>query len=268
MTLVTPRTPGSSGRLAASATGALAVLLMGLFPARGVSQVPRTPREIIDHVDRLLRGRSSTGRIRMEIETAHWSRSMELEVWSLGRDYSLIRVLSPRSEAGTATLMSGDQVWNYLPRADRTIKIPPSMMMGSWMGSHFTNDDLVKERQLVDDYDITLSFEGEGEGTEIWEFTLMPKPEAAVVWSKVVYQVRKADMMPIQVLYYDEDGAVARTMTFSDFRTMGGRLVPAVMTVEPADKPGEYTRVVYEDLEFDVDLSEDFFSLRNLRATR
>jgi hypothetical protein len=137
-----------------------------------------TPEAIIDHVDRLLRGESSGGRVRMEIETENWSRSMEMEVWSRGRNHSLVRVLSPRSEAGTATLMAEDQVWNYLPRADRTIKIPSSMMMGSWMGSHFTNDDLVKESQIVDDYDIAISFDGVRDGVRVWEFELTPRPES------------------------------------------------------------------------------------------
>jgi len=236
--------------------------------AAGSPSAAQTPTEIIDHVDRLLRGESSSGRMVMEIETENWSRSMEMEMWSRGRKHSLVRVLAPRSEAGTATLMVEDQVWNYLPRADRTIKIPSSMMMGSWMGSHFTNDDLVKESQVIDDYNIAISFDGDRDGTEVWEFELTPRPEAAVVWGHVEYQVRKDDMMPTWVRYYDEDGEVARTMTFSDYRMMGGRLVPAVMTAVPADKPEEFTRVLYQELEFDVDLDADFFSLRNLRTSR
>ena len=111
----------------------------------------QTAREIIDRVDRLLRGESSRGQITMEITTEHWSRSLDMEVWSLGVEHSLVRVQSPAREEGTATLKAGQEVWNYLPRVDRTIKVPPSLMMGSWMGSHFTNDDLVKESRIVDD---------------------------------------------------------------------------------------------------------------------
>ncbi len=246
---------------------ALAVIL-AVSPGQVSAQIPETPREIVDYVDRLLRGESSSGRIAMEIETENWSRRLQLEVWSRGRDYSIIRVLSPRSEAGTATLMVEDQVWNYLPRADRTIKIPPSLMMGAWMGSHFTNDDLVKESQLIEDYDIFLGYEGDRDGVEVWEFHLTPKPEAAVVWDRIEYQVRKSDMMPTWALYFDEDGEVARTMTFSEYEMMGGRLVPAVMSIVPTDKPGESTTVIYEDVDFDVELPDDFFSLRNLRSGR
>ena len=228
----------------------------------------QTAREIIDRVDRLLRGESSRGRITMEITTEHWSRSLDMEIWSLGVEHSLVRVQSPAREAGTATLKAGQEVWNYLPRGDRTIKVPPSLMMGSWMGSHFTNDDLVKESQIVDDYDFEISFEGEREGVEVWEFQLTPRPEAPVIWGRIDEQVRKADLMPTWIRYYDEDGGLVRTMTFSDYRTMGDRLVPASMLVIPADKPEEHTVLTYHELDFGISLDENFFSLRNLRARR
>lgn len=241
---------------------ALAVLAL-LAPSSAAGQ---TAREIIDRVDRLLRGESSRGRMEMQIQTEHWSRSLEMEVWSLGTEHALVRVTAPPREAGTATLKAGQEVWNYLPRVDRTIKVPPSLMMGAWMGSHFTNDDLVKDSRIVDDYDIEVTFEGSRDGTRVWEFGLTPRPEAAVVWGRIEWQVRQADLMPIWVRYYDEDGELQRTMTFSDYRMMGGRLIPAVMLVVPTDKPAESTRMIYHELVFDVALAEDFFSLRNLRA--
>ena len=223
--------------------------------------------EIIDQVDRLMRGESSAGRMRMEIDTENWSRALEMRVWSLGAEYSLVRVDSPRREEGAATLKVGDEVWNYLPRADRTIKIPPSMMLGAWMGSHFTNDDLVKESRMAEDYDIVIAFEGDRDGVEVWEFTMTPKPEAPVIWGRIEQQIRKRDRMPLWARYYDEDGSVERTITFSDFATMGGRLVPTRTVIQPADGD-ERTVVTYLELEFDVGLEEDFFSLRNLRARR
>ena len=179
-----------------------------------------------------------------------------------------MRVETPTKEAGTATLKAGQEVWNYLPRVDRTIKVPSSMMMGSWMGSHFTNDDLVKESTLVEDYEIEVEFEGVREDVNVWEFLLLPLPEAPVVWSKIRYQVRRDDLMPTWARYYDERDDLVRTMTFTEHRVMDGRLVPAVMTVEPADDPGEVTRIRYHELEFDIGVDEDFFSLRNLRRQR
>lgn len=246
----------------------LAVTAVAAYPpAPALAQTD--PLEIIDRVDRLLRGDSSRGVMTMEVVTENWERSMTMEVWSLGTDYSLVRVQSPAREAGTATLKAEDDIWNYLPKVDRSIKIPASMMGGAWMGSHFTNDDLVKESRLVDDYDIEISFEGDDpEGVAVWEFELTPKPEAPVVWGRIEYQVRQGDYMPLATRFYDEDGELARTMEHSAFTEMGGRLVPAVMDMYPADKPGERTTMRYEELEFDVDLEASFFSLRNLQRGR
>ena len=234
-------------------------------PARAAAQ---TPREIVDHVDRLLRGPSSEGELTMQITTHQWQRSLELRNWSLGTDYALVRVLAPQKEAGTATLKAKTDVWNYLPRVDRTIKIPPSLMMGSWMGSHFTNDDLVKESRMAVDYDITVSFDGERDGVAVWELILVPKPGAAVVWGKVIERVRQQDLMPLWARYYDDAGHLARTMTFDDFKIMGGRKVPARLAVVPADKPDESTVILYHDLRFDLGLKPAFFSLQALRSAR
>ena len=191
-----------------------------------------------------------------------------MEMWSLGTDYSLVRVQAAAREAGTATLMADENIWNYLPKVDRTMKIPSSMMGGAWMGSHFTNDDLVRESQLTEDYDIELAFEGDRDGTAVWELRLTPKPEAAVIWGHLEYQVRQGDDMPLWARFYDEDGDLVRTMAYSEFTEFGGRLVPAVMDMHPTDKPGERTTVRYDDLEFDIDLAESFFSLRMLQSRR
>jgi outer membrane lipoprotein-sorting protein len=223
-------------------------------------------RDIVDRVDRLMRGESSVGTVTMEVVTEHWSRAMEMRIWSLGTDYALIRIASPRKDAGTATLRAGNDIWNYLPRVDRTIKIPTSLMGAAWMGSHFTNDDLVKESRMIEDYDIMIAFEGTREGVEVWEFELSPKPEAAVIWGRIRLEVRKDDLMPVWVRYYDEREDLVRTLTFGEYGQMGGRLVPALMEVVPEDKPGERTTVRYSDLEFDVGLDESFFSLRSLRT--
>ena len=225
-------------------------------------------RAIMERVDRLLRGGSSHGVASMEVVTEHWERRITMELWSLGTDYSLIRLQAPAKEAGTATLMADDDIWNYLPKVDRTIKVPVSMMAGAWMGSHLTNDDLVKESQIVEDYDIDIAFDGEREGTAVWEFRLTPKAEAAVVWGHVEFQVRQSDTMPLWARYYDEDGGLARTMNYTEFKNLGGRIVPSVMEMYPADKPGERTTIRYQDLEFDIEIDRSFFSLQNLKRLR
>lgn len=241
------------------------LICLGLPPITVVAQTSETAEEIIDRVDRLLRGDSSHGVARMEVVTENWERGLTMEIWSLGLDYSLIRVQAPAREAGTATLKAMDNIWNYLPKVDRAIKIPASMMAGAWMGSHFTNDDLVKESQLIKDYFIEVTHDGDRDGAAVWEFRLTPKPEAAIVWGHVDYQVRQADYMPLWTRFYDEDGELVRTMRYSEFTNLGGRIVPAVMEIVPADKPGETTKIIYEQLDFDVDIDQAFFSLRNLQ---
>jgi outer membrane lipoprotein-sorting protein len=246
--------------------GLVLTLLSVIMPFEGAAQ--ESPREIIERVDRILRGTSSRGVATMEVVTEYWERQITMELWSLGTEYSLIRVQAPAREAGAATLMADNDIWNYLPKVDRTIKVPASMMGGAWMGSHFTNDDLVKESQLIEDYDIEIVFDGVREGDMVWEFRLTPKPEAAVIWGHLEFLVRQADYMPLWARYYDEDGSLNRTMSYSGFRNMGGRLVPTVMDMRPEDKPGERTTVRYEELEFDVDVDPSFFSLQTLRRQR
>ena len=225
-------------------------------------------REIMDRVDQMLRGESSTGTVEMKVATRRWNRSMTLRIWSQGTDKALIRILAPRKNRGTATLRVGSNMWNYLSKIERVIRVPTSMMMGAWMGSHLTNDDLVKESRLVRDYDIGITFEGEKEGVPVWEFELVPKPEAPVVWGRIVYRVRQADLLPVWARYYGEDEALKRTMSFSDYAVMGGRRIPTRMSIVPEDKAGEFTEMVYKDLSFDVSVAEKTFSLSNLRARR
>ena len=242
--------------------------LLWLVAPGGTASAQTDPVEIMERVDQLLRGDSSRGVATMEVVTENWEREITMEMWSLGTDYSLVRVRAPAREAGTATLMADENIWNYLPKVDRTIKIPSSMMGGAWMGSHFTNDDLVRESQLIEDYDIEVAFDGDRGGADVWEFRLTPKPEAAVIWGHLEFEVRQADYMPLAARYYDEDGELVRTMEYSEFTEFGDRLVPAVMDMRPTDKPGERTTVRYDELEFDVDVDESFFSLRMLQSRR
>jgi hypothetical protein len=139
------------------------------------------------------------------------------------------------------------------------------MMAASWMGSHFTNDDLVKESRMADDYTFEITFRGEREGQEIVEVTCHPKPDAAVVWGKVLVTAQIKDYLPLNVKYFDEDLRLARTMTFSDVAQLGGRRIPSLVSMVPTDKPEESTVIRYEEMDFDIDLDNDFFSLRNLQ---
>ncbi|OHB25289.1 MAG: outer membrane lipoprotein-sorting protein [Desulfuromonadaceae bacterium GWC2_58_13] len=219
-------------------------------------------RELIREVEIQYRGHSSHALVHMEVATENWQRSLEMESWSLERDRFLTRILEPPKERGVSTLKVDDEVWNYLPKVDRVIKIPPSMMGGSWMGSHITNDDLVKGSQIDRDYTFALA----EETNSIWRIECLPRPEAAVVWGKLVYEIEKTTRLPLRVDYYDEDMVRVREIVFDEVQTVSGRKLPLRMTVLPLDKPAERTIMRYRDLEFDLPLPPDFFSLRFLKA--
>lgn len=236
----------------------VALLLAGLARA-----ADPTVDELLRTTDDLTRGASSVATFQMEVRTANYERTMVMKAWSKGTDKSLVRIESPAKEAGVSTLKVDDNIWNYLPKVDRTMKIPAGMMSGSWMGSHFSNDDLVQGSRLSEDYTATLVASPSG-GQGVWEIALVPKPEAPVVWGKVVLRVGP-DRVPVDVRYFDEKGVLERTMSWSDPVTLDGRTVPRVMTLVPADAPAEYTRLTYLELDFDVQLDDSLFTLQSLK---
>ena len=221
-------------------------------------------RELIRTVEQQYTGQSSISEVEMTVVTGHWERHLKMESWSLGRERFLIRILAPVKEKGVATLKVENEVWNYLPKVDRVIRIPPSMMGGAWMGSHITNDDLVKANHIDQDYDFTLLEETD----ESWRIEGMPKPDAPVIWGKIIYQIRKEPLVPLQIDYFDEEDILVRRILFDDVQTVSGRTIPLKMTVLPLEKPKEKTVMHYRKLQFDVDLKENFFSLGNLKRRR
>ncbi len=244
------------------------VLFVSLASLAQPSALPQTgpePKEIIDRVDRLLRGDSSHARVEMTVATRRWERNLALEIWSEGTDKALIRITQPKKEAGMTTLKVGEDIWNYLPKIDRIIRVPSSMMASAWMGSHFTNDDLVKESRLIRDYRIETSFDGGRDGRRIWEFTLTPFPDAPVVWGSILYEVAQDDLLPIRARYFGEDGRLRRTLTFHDVQQVGGRAIPTRMRLVPTEDPEEFTQMIYHDLQFDIPIPERTFSLSSLR---
>ena len=224
-------------------------LLLLLFVSGGDSfSAENTSQEILDKIDTMWRGESSTGTYQMKIKTSNWERTLRIKSWTRGLDHTLIKIEYPKKEKGVATLKVQNNLWNYLPKINRVIKVPSSLMMGSWMGSHFTNDDLVKESTLANDYHHRITFQGERDGREVYEITLLPKEDAAVVWGKIVILVRKDDLMPLYEEFFDENEKPVRKMTLTDVKMMGGRLLPTRMTVLPYDKPGEFTEVIYGEI--------------------
>jgi len=243
----------------------LIILLAASFIAIADEQNSKRASEILRSVDDLWRGRSSHAITTMRVKTKHYTRTMRLEGWTKGKEQTLFRVLAPLKEKGTVTLKSGTNIYTYLPKTDRKIRLTSGMMMGSWMGSHLTNDDLVKEARLEDDYEARISFEGLRDGQNIIEFTLIPKPEAPVVWGKLLLAVSTDTWTPLNEVYYDEDMQIVRTFSFTNMKLLAGRQRPSVMRVVPADKPEEFTEFVYESLELDIEISDRFFSVSNLK---
>lgn len=220
---------------------------------------------MIKEIDELWRGSSSRGVASMRVKTAHYDRKLQIHASSKGRKRTLIRIVAPKNEEGTATLKSDKEVYSYLPKTDRTIQLTSGMMMSPWMGSHFTNDDLARDSSLYEDYEKTISFEGSRGGENIVELTLTPKSDAAVVWGKLVIVTRAADNMPLREDFYDEDMKLVRTLHLSGIKNLGGRKLPTILKMVPADKPSEFTELTYEQLEFNVALEDSFFSLSQLK---
>jgi outer membrane lipoprotein-sorting protein len=224
----------------------------------------QSARAAVDQVAQLFSSKSSIAAVTMEIVNADGQRDLSMKIWSLG-DEVLIRITSPQNEAGTAILKEGSDIWYYLPKTDRTVKVPASMAMTSWMGSDFTIDDLVKEKFLTRDYSVSTSFIGTRGGVAVREYTLTPKPNAAIVWGKIVLQIRQADSVPTWQGFYDEDGQLVRELTFSEYKKMSGRVIPTRMVMRSAKKPGAQTTIEYDNIAFDVPVAQQIFSLPNLK---
>jgi len=211
-------------------------------------------------MDELFRSKSSVATMKMQIITPNWQRTLEMQSWTLGMDDTFIRVLSPRKDRGVATLKIDKEMWNYFPKINKVIKVPPSMMMGSWMGSDFTNDDLVREVSLVKEYEVSKKVEGDN-----YRLTLIPKENTVTVWGKIEFIVNQQTLLPIEQSYFNEKGVKVRSMEFSDIRDFNGKKMPAIMTMIPLNKTGHKTVIEYVEAEFDIELGDNVFTLRNLQ---
>lgn len=225
--------------------------------------------DVITALDRLYRSNDSYAEMSMHIVTPHWERTLTMKSWSEGSDKTFISILSPAREAGMATLRIGTEMWNYLPNTNSTIRVPPSMMTGSWMGSDITNNDIVKEITYATDY--TYEYTDDTAMTGIQEdgvlyVRLVPKPSTAVVWSSIICAVRTDENIPLWEHYYDQHGNEIKCVTFSDIQNMGGRTIPATMEVVPTNKEGHSTTITWSHAEFNQGIDSDIFSLRNLQS--
>jgi len=224
--------------------------------------------KIVAAVESRLWGKTVLGQYEMTITTPYWNRTLKLRMWMRRPNKSFVRILSPAKEAGIGSLRIKSEMWNYLPKVERVIKIPPSMMLQPWMGSDFSNDDLVKESSMVNDYTHKIVATENIDGTEVYRVISTPKPDAAVVWGIIVYLVRKSDLMPLRQEYVDERGQTIKILTFSKIRKFGDRELPSEWEMRPTQKPGNVTRIRVVDVVFDKPIKDSIFTLRNLRRRR
>lgn len=228
----------------------------------------QTAKDIIKEAEEKLRGQSSKAKVTVKIIRPNWEREITTTSWSLGSDYALIYISSPARDEGTVFLKRDKEIWNWQPSIERTIKLPPSMMMQSWMGSDFTNDDLVRESSIVNDY--THEFDGDTTilGRECHKIVLTPKPDAAVVWGEIVSYISKDEYLQLMAKFYDEDGYLINQMQGFDIIEFNDRTLPKRVRMTPMDNPEQYTEMIYEGLEFDIDVEQEFFSQRNMKRIR
>ncbi len=236
-----------------------------LFLISGTAPVQDNARDIIEKADNKRLGKTSSATMTLNIIRPKWTREIDLKLWTKGNDLMMILITGPARDQGTAFLKRGDEIYNWVPRIERSIKLPPSSMMQSWMGSDFTNDDLVKQSSMVNDYDHILIGKEEISGREAYKILLKPKEEASVVWGKVEAWVDVEESLFLKLAYYDEEGQLVNTLLGKNIKTMGGRTVTSLLEITPADEPGNKTTLEYKSIAFDQPMDDNFFSLRNLK---
>jgi len=240
-----------------------------LFLCSGINQDQPGATEIVKKADEKMRGeKSSESTMTMQIIRPSWTRSVSFKTWTLGTDYSLVLITAPAKEKGQAFLKRRNEMWNWNPQINRIIKLPPSMLAQGWMGSDFTNDDMLNQSSIVVDYTHAISGSESISGRDCYRISLIPKEDAPVVWGRVVLWISKSDYLQLKAEYYDEDDLLMKTETASDIKNLGGRMIPARFELVPADRKGNITVVTVDAVKFNVPIAESYFSQQNMQKIR
>ncbi len=224
-----------------------------------------TAEQLIERMEALMWGGTNQGEASMTIETPHWQRTLTMQVWMDRPERTFIRILSPKKEKGIGSLRINDEMWNYIPNIDRVIKIPPSMMLQPWMGSDFSNDDLVKESSLIKDYSHRIISKDEDESGLIVHIEAIAKPDAPVVWGKIELWLYSDSFIPIRQVYYDERNEAKKALQFEDVKELGGRRIPTRWVMTPLDKDNQRTIITLHSMQFEIDIDRQIFTQLNLR---
>ncbi|MDF5491468.1 outer membrane lipoprotein-sorting protein [Vibrio parahaemolyticus] len=244
---------------------AVAVLLFLLFTSLSYAE---SAFDIVQKSDQAMRGKSSYSEATMEIVRPDWTRSMTMKSWTKGTELSLVLVTAPAKDKGSASLKRHREMWNWVPSIERVIKIAPSMLSQSWMGSDFTNDDLINQSSIVVDYQHALLGNDSFEGDKVWVIEATAKPDAPVVWNKVTLWISQSTYLQRKVEFYDEFDERVNVLTTYDVKELGGRKIATRMEMNPVDKPGNKTIFTTHQAQFDFDINDDFFSQQQMKSLR
>lgn len=225
----------------------------------------QTAREIVQAADSKMRGNTLQAQITIQTVRPTWSREMTVKTWMKGTDLAMILVQSPAKDKGIVFLKRKKEVWNWMPSLEKVIKLPPSMMSQSWMGTDFTNDDLVKESSVLNDYYHTISGDTTIANRTCYIIQMLPKPETAVVWGKLLVCIDKKDYLELHTFFYDEDGSLVNTMHASEVKMMDGRLIPTRFEMIPANKPNQKTVMVYKTVLYNRNLDDALFTTEKMK---
>ncbi|HHY0364100.1 TPA: outer membrane lipoprotein-sorting protein [Vibrio parahaemolyticus] len=244
---------------------AVAALFFLLFTSLSYAE---SAFDIVQKSDQAMRGKSSYSEATMEIVRPDWTRSMTMKSWTKGTELSLVLVTAPAKDKGSASLKRHREMWNWVPSIERVIKIAPSMLSQSWMGSDFTNDDLINQSSIVVDYQHALLGNDSFEGDKVWVIEATAKPDAPVVWNKVTLWISQSTYLQRQVEFYDEFDERVNVLTTYDVKELGGRKIATRMEMKPVDKPGNKTIFTTHQAQFDFDINDDFFSQQQMKSLR
>ena len=246
----------------------LTAMALTMIPLLSMGQ-ELSPKEIIRKADEKFNGEeTSISQMAMTIVRPTWERTVEFKGWSSGREYSLTLITAPAKDKGQSFLKRENEMWSWNPTINRLIKLPPSMMSQGWMGSDYTNDDILKESSVVNDYDHEIIGEEVISGRLCHIIKMVAKEDAAVIWGHQVRWIDKKDFLFLKSELYDEDGYLIRTELGKEVKTMDGRLIPTLLEIIPEEEEGQKTIVEIKEIEFNTPIKDSFFSQQNMKRVR
>lgn len=223
--------------------------------------------QIIAKGEKTMRGQSTQAMMEMTIKRPSYTRQLTLRSWTDRDDRALVEILYPQKEEGVSSLRVKDKMWNFLPKVNQTVRVPTSLMLQSWMGSDFTNDDLMKASSILRDYHHKIVRQEVIAGEKTTLVECRPKKGAAVVWGKIHYWARIGDSLPVMQKYFDEEGNWVRTIRFSNFKKMDDRVIPAKIEVQMAEEKDSGTTVEYKKVIYDRKIAQLIFDKDRLQQT-